>query len=162
MGYSIELSLGRCRCDNLSSLKELIVEKGHNLDCDNIYYFHEVERIKKKLIHYNIICANFNEDNIENLALFINFLKKLRGVHIEAIYEDDITYRLIHASSLYLKKLDKEFVKIFKSQKENDKENHKKDKTGKMNKTNRKRSYSDTDYIILSQLLNLGPLISSS
>jgi len=155
MGYSIEISLGRCKCDNLSSLKELIMDKGRNLNCENVYYFHDVDKVKKKIIHYNIICASFDNSKIENLALYINFLKKLRGVHIESIYEDDVVYRLIYASPQYLKKMDKEFVKIFKL---NNKKNvcAIKGMEKNENKTNkRERSYSDSDYLVLSSILNL-------
>ena len=133
MGYSIELSLEPCKHGNSNSLKELIMEKGKDYNCDNIYHFQEVERSKKKHKCHHIICASFSYEEIESLARFIGVIKKLSNVNIESVYEDDSQFRVLYASTYYLKQMEKEHVQIYKSNK-------------------RQRAYSEEEYILLKSL----------
>jgi len=133
MGYSVELSLEPCKNINPNSLKEFIIEKGKIYNCDNIYHFQEVERSNKRHKCRHIICASFNYADIESLAKFIKVIKNQSNVHIESVYEDEAQFRVIYASSYYLKQMEKEHVKIYKSNK-------------------RQRAYSEEEYVLLKSL----------
>ena len=133
MGYSIELSLEPCKHRNSNSLKELIIEKGKIYNCDNIYHFQEVERSKKRHKCHHIICASFSYEEIDSLAKFIGVIKALSNVHIESVYEDESQFRVLYASTYYLKQMEKEHVKIYKSNR-------------------RQRAYSEEEYILLKSL----------
>ena len=136
MGFSIDISLQPCKQTNTSSLKEIIIQKANILGSTDIYNFHETEKHNNKFKNNNIICCQFDYENIDNLAKFIIFTKKLSNTHIECVYEDDINYRVIYASSHYIKNMNKEYAKIYKSNK-------------------RKRAYSDTEYILYKALFKL-------
>ena len=133
MGYSVELSLEPCKHPNSNNLKELIMEKGKIYNCDNIYHFQEVERSRKRYNCRHIICAVFSYEEIGSLAKFIVVIKNLPNVHIESVYEDELQFKLLYASTYYLKQMEKEHVKIYKSNK-------------------RQRVYSEKEYILLKSL----------
>lgn len=121
MGYTIEISLNMTKQQNLCSLKEILVEKARNYNCINNYWFHETESYgKNKYINNLIGCFSFDSDNIENTNSFINYIKILNGPHLECIYEDDV-YKLLYVSSYYLKRMNKEYAKIYKSNRLNKK-----------------------------------------
>jgi|TARA_B100001778_G_scaffold98292_1_gene80257 hypothetical protein len=120
MGYTIEISANISKQQNLSALKELMMEKARNYNCINNYWFHETELNGKKYINNLIGCFSFDCDNTENANNFINYVKSNNGVHLECIYEDDV-YKLLYVSSYYLKRMNKEYAKIYKSNKINKK-----------------------------------------
>tara|TARA_B000000475_G_C15734594_1_gene340143 strand:- start:87 stop:506 length:420 start_codon:yes stop_codon:yes gene_type:complete len=116
MGYSIEISLNINKQQNSSVLKEILTEKAMNFNCENNYWFHELDDAgKKKYRNHLIGCFSFDYNNIVNANNFINYIKNYNGVALECIYEDDITYKLIYVSSYYLKRMNKEYAKIYKS-----------------------------------------------
>ena len=121
MGYTIEISLNITKQQNLYSLKEILVEKARNYNCINNYWFHETEcNGKNKYVNSLIGCFSFDFENIENTSSFINYIKTTNGMHIECIYEDDV-YKLLYVSSYYLKRMNKEYAKIYKSNRLNKK-----------------------------------------
>tara|TARA_Y100000741_G_scaffold286049_1_gene225896 strand:+ start:2427 stop:2840 length:414 start_codon:yes stop_codon:yes gene_type:complete len=116
MGYTIELSININKQHNISSLKEMLLEKAMNYNCENNYWFHEFENNKKKIYRHNLIgCFSFDYNNVVYANSFINYINKLNDVYIECIYEDEIKYKLLYVSSFYLKKMNKEYAKIYKS-----------------------------------------------
>ncbi len=118
MGYTIELSININKQHNISSLKEILVEKAMNYNCENNYWFHELENNNKKNYRHNLIgCFSFDYNSIIGANNFINYIKNLNGIYLECIYEDDVKYKLLYVSSFYLKKMNKEYAKIYKSNK---------------------------------------------
>ena len=116
MGYSIEISLNITKQQNSSALKEILTEKAMNYNCEKNYWFHELDDGgKKKYRNHLIGCFSFDYNNIVNANNFINYIKNINGICLECIYEDDITYKLIYVSSYYLKRMNKEYAKIYKS-----------------------------------------------
>ena len=81
-----------------------------------------------------IIVINFNDSEIFNCAYFLKTLKKMKELHIECIYDDEIVCNLLYASQYYLTTIDK-------------------DKVIKYNKNKRERSLSDNDKMILEPIL---------
>lgn len=137
MGYSIEISVNIIKQQSLSSFKEILVEKSRNLNCERNYWFHELEdEGKKKYRNHLIGCFSFDYDNIINASIFINYIKTLNNVHIECIYEDDVKYKLLYVSSYYLKRMNKEYAKIYKL-------------------NSRKKNYSDEETVLLKNLIKV-------
>jgi hypothetical protein len=137
MGYSIEISVNIIKQQSLSSFKEILVEKSRNLNCERNYWFHELEyEGKKKYRNHLIGYFSFDYDNIINASIFINYIKTLNNVHIECIYEDDIKYKLLYVSSYYLKRMNKEYAKIYKL-------------------NSRKKNYSDEETVLLKNLIKV-------
>lgn len=115
MGYTIEISLDLMKQQNISSFKDILVEKANKYNCNNIYWFHEVENTAKNKYKNNMIgCFSFDYDTIDKANCFINYIKTVHSVHLECIYEDNI-YKLLYVSSYYLKKMNKEYAKLYKS-----------------------------------------------
>ena len=122
MGYSVEISLNILKQQNITSLKEVLIEKAMNYNCEKNYWFHELEENgKKKYRNHLIGCFSFDYNNIVNAESFINYIKNLNGVFLECIYEDDIKYKLLYVSSYYLKRMNKEYAKIYKINKRENK-----------------------------------------
>lgn len=116
MGYSIEISLNINKQQNSSSLREMLTEKAMNFNCEKNYWFHELDDGgKKKHRNHLIGCFSFDYNNIINANSFINYIKNINDIHLECIYEDDITYKLIYVSGYYLKRMNKEYATIYKS-----------------------------------------------
>jgi hypothetical protein len=117
MGYTIELSLNILKQHNISCVKELLSEKARKYNCENNYWFHEIESTgKNKYRNHLIGCFSFDYNSLDNANSFINYVKNINGVYIECIYEDDL-YKLLYVSSYYLKRMNKEYAKIYKSNK---------------------------------------------
>jgi hypothetical protein len=130
MGYTIEISFDITKHSNVSLLKEQITGLALDFDCDNYYYFYEMDGAIRIPRNHCIIAVQFIEENLFQCADFIKTIKKIHDVHIECIYEDDILCKLIYASRYYLQHVDKRAVVIY-------------------NKFKRERSYSDNETIIL-------------
>jgi hypothetical protein len=77
-----------------------------------------------------IIVVNFHDDETFNCATFLKTLKKMKDMHIECIYDDEIVCNLLYASKYYLSTIEK-------------------DKAIKYSKNKRERSLSDNDKVIL-------------
>lgn len=136
MGYSIEVSYNvRARRNNNNELFEdqirSMTEKYNSTTC---YSLHECDgNSANTLIMKQVIVVSFEYDNIEDCAKFIREIKKTPFIYIECVYEDETIYKLLYASTRYLKKLDKTTSREFK-------------------KTRKNNNYSETEKILLKEL----------
>jgi hypothetical protein len=136
MGYNIEVSINIMKHTNVSELKREITDFALDLNCDHYYYLYEVENKNRIPRNHIIIVVNFDDSEIFNCAHFLKTIKKMKNLHIECIYDDEIACNLLYASQYYLTTVEK-------------------DKVIKYNKNKRERSLSDNDKTILEPVTNI-------
>jgi hypothetical protein len=136
MGYNIEVSINMMKHINVSELKREITDFALDLNCNHYYYLYEVENKNRIPRNHIIIVVNFDDSEIFNCAHFLKTIKKMKNLHIECIYDDEIACNLLYASQYYLTTVEK-------------------DKVIKYNKNKRERSLSDNDKTILEPVFNI-------
>jgi hypothetical protein len=136
MGYEIEMSFDLRKHNDVTKLLGNAIELAEINNCERHFQFTETEgevrRIKKQ--NYVLVFC-FEDERFEGMT---NFLKQIlarykRKIHIESIYEVN-NHNLIYASSYYMSLMEKEQKEDYKYRRE-------------------KRSYSETDYFILREIL---------
>jgi len=120
MGFAIEMS-HRINNSNMiancNNFDEYIRQLAHNSDSYyrmNEYNENSSQKNKKKVELISVYVVIFSENNFDDFLTFIKEIKKEKKIYIECIYQDDVTCDIIYASSKYLKKNDKDFVKLYK------------------------------------------------
>ena len=114
MGYTIELSYDVRKHGNISTVKNMIIDIAEKYDYDMIYNFMETEGHNKKITrNHQVIVISFDYDKMNKCALFIREIKKMHGIFIECVYEDEIVYKLLFASSKYMRKMERHDAKDF-------------------------------------------------
>jgi len=136
MGYNIEVSINMMKHPNVSEIKREITDFALELNCDHYYYLYEVENKVRIPRNHIIIVVNFDDSETFNCAHFLKTIKKMKNLHIECIYDDEIACNLLYASQYYLTTVEK-------------------DKVIKYNKNKRERSLSDNDKTILEPVTNI-------
>ena len=136
MGYNIEVSINMMKHPNVSEIKREITDFALELNCDHYYYIYEVENKVRIPRNHIIIVVNFDDSETFNCAHFLKTIKKMKNLHIECIYDDEIACNLLYASQYYLSTVEK-------------------DKVIKYNKNKRERSLSDNDKTILEPVFNI-------
>ena len=136
MGYNIEVSINIMKHPNVSEIKREITDFALELNCDHYYYIYEVENKVRIPRNHIIIVVNFDDSETFNCAHFLKTIKKMKNLHIECIYDDEIACNLLYASQYYLSTVEK-------------------DKVIKYNKNKRERSLSDNDKTILEPVFNI-------
>jgi len=121
---------------NVSEIKREITDFALELNCDHYYYIYEVENKVRIPRNHIIIVVNFDDSETFNCAHFLKTIKKMKNLHIECIYDDEIACNLLYASQYYLSTVEK-------------------DKVIKYNKNKRERSLSDNDKTILEPVFNI-------
>ena len=125
MGYAIEMSHRINNTNmvaNCNNFDEYIRKLAHNSDSYytmNEYNENSSQKYKKKIELISVYVVIFSENNFDDFLTFIKEIKKEKNIYIECIYQDDVTCDIIYASSKYLKKNDKDFVKLYKQNKNN-------------------------------------------
>lgn len=125
MGYAIEMSRRINNTNmvaNCNNFDEYIRKLAHNSDSYyrmNEYNENSSQKYKKNIELISVYVVIFSENNYDNFLKFIKEIKKEKNIYIECIYQDDVTCDIIYASSKYLKKNDKDFVKLYKQNKNN-------------------------------------------
>tara|TARA_B100002052_G_scaffold179402_1_gene163266 strand:+ start:1342 stop:1770 length:429 start_codon:yes stop_codon:yes gene_type:complete len=133
MGYAIEMSHRINNTNmvaNCNNFDEYIRKLAHNSDSYytmNEYNENSSQKYKKKIELISVYVVIFSENNFDDFLTFIKEIKKEKNIYIECIYQDDVTCDIIYASSKYLKKNDKDFVKLYKQNKNKNISNLKKD-----------------------------------
>ena len=135
MGYNIEVSINMMKHPNVSEIKREITDFALELNCDHYYYLYEVENKNRIPRNHVVIVVNFDDSETFNCAHFLKTIKKMKNLHIECIYDDEIACNLLYASQYYLTTVEK-------------------DKVIKYNKNKRERSLSDNDKTILEPVFN--------
>jgi hypothetical protein len=131
MGYNIEVSFNILKHSSVTEIQELIKEQAHNCGCNFCYEDYEFETNVQYKRNHCIMLTNFE---IENTAYFITFLRKIKripGIYIECIYDDE-NNNILYASRYFL------------TQKITEKKSYKTEK--------RKRCYSEEEILILNEV----------
>jgi hypothetical protein len=113
MGYNVEISVNMLKETKFSEVEKTIQGIAEFYSCDNIYSLTEEDGTKKIPIYHCVYVINFVDENFDNLVKFLKFIKHYKSSYIECIYENDV-YKLLYASSFYLKSIDKELSKKYK------------------------------------------------
>jgi|LakMenEpi03Aug12_release.lakeMendotaPanAssembly.Ray.scaffolds.fasta_scaffold1078030_1 hypothetical protein len=112
MVYNIEISVNLLKETKFLKIEKTINYIARSYSCDNMYLLTEEDGTTKIPRYHCIYVIIFVDENFDNLIKFIKCIKKNKSIYIECVYENDI-YKLLYASSLYLKSLDKELSKKY-------------------------------------------------
>lgn len=100
MGYTVESSLNILKHTNITEVQNKIKEIANDSVCNFFYDNYEFENNKQiKRTNYTFT-TNFENDSIANVPYFIKKIKKIAGIYIENIYDDDANV-LLYASKYY-------------------------------------------------------------
>jgi hypothetical protein len=133
MGYNVEASLNILKHTNITEVQNHVKEIANDSGCNFFYDNYEFENNKQiKRTNY-MFTTYFENEPIVNLLYFIKNIKKIPGIYIENIYDDDDNV-LLYASKYYQRcMMDTHLAK-------------------KYNVNKRIRSYSEDDTKILREL----------
>ena len=126
MVFNIEISISILGFT--SEIENRIIELGHKHHSISNYSFSEMENKNRNHIIYVFV---FDDNSIKELEHFIREVRKIKNISIECLYEENITCKLIYASSYYLSTVDKDKVIMY----------HK-----------RKRSYSEDESLLVNEI----------
>jgi hypothetical protein len=102
MEYSISIRIDIKKNTNHIELENLIYDCGYNLNAINIFNDFDLDGRNKYIKNNNkVIILEFEEEN--NLLNFIKFIKKIKKLDIEYIYEKN---NIIYADNKYLNNTD--------------------------------------------------------
>ena len=133
MGYNVEIAFDMIKHGNVSELKEIISSFALDFNCDHYYYHYEMENDVKFKRNHCVVIVNFDDNETFNCARFVKTIKRINGLHIECIYEDNIACKLIYASQYYMTTMEK-------------------DTAIKYSKFKRERSLSDNERVLLDEV----------
>ena len=131
MVYNIEISFN-IKNNNVSELENFITLLAKDNNCSLCYSNIEMENNIYMQRNHNIITSIFKEENIKDLIKYIKTIKKINGIYIESIYNEE-TNQIIYASKYYLTLMDKYISNNYQ-----------------LNK--RKRSYSEDETMIMDEI----------
>ena len=135
MGYNIEVSFNILNNKIVSELEDYITSVAKDCKCSSSYSIIEMENENSNTFmqrNHNVITSIFDEINVNDLVNYIKTIKKIKGIYIESIFNEE-TNQIIYASQYYLTILDKFSSNTYKSNK-------------------RTRSYSEDETIIMDEL----------
>lgn len=132
MGYNIEVSFNTLK-HNIHDTQELIIKIALENGCNSYYNDFEFDNNLRYNRNHCIFTIIFQDYNIDDIVRFLQIMKKIKGIFIESIYDND-SNKILFASKLYLTQMmDKHLAKMFKNNK-------------------RERSYSEDDMLILNTI----------
>lgn len=108
MGYIIEISFNLEKVSNHAELEENLHDMACNYKCSNFYIFEDADFFSKFKRTHCITVANFPQFEFDNFVSFIRNIKKIKQCAIECIHTDDISTKLVYASSYYLTSINKQ------------------------------------------------------
>lgn len=132
MGYNIEISVDIVKHPDFSQTRSEIVDFALDSGCEHYYYLYEMEGGGQRTRNHCIIVINFDEEQIFNCSKFLKTIKKMKDLHIECIYEDNVVCKLLYASQFYQTIMDRE-------------------KAIRYNKFKRERSLSENERLLLKE-----------
>jgi hypothetical protein len=113
MGYNIEISVNMIKETKFSEIETIIVNTAELYGCESVVTISEEDGTIKIPRYHMIFVINFFEDDFENFIKFIKYIKDYKKCYIESICNNSI-YKLLYASSTYLKNIDKEISNKYK------------------------------------------------
>ena len=130
MGYSIEVSFNVLKHSNLN---KDVKDYAQECSCDQFYEDYEFENKTQFQRRHCIMTAKFSPGKIFLLLEYLKYIKKVNGLYLESIFDED-TNTILYASQYYLtQQMDKVSSKNFHLEK-------------------RKRSYSEDESMILNAI----------
>jgi hypothetical protein len=135
MGYNIEVSFNIVKHGSVTELQNKIQEVARESICNFLYHTYEFENNTQYKRNHCLFTINFDSESeiIDNFIYFIKNIKKINGIYIESIYDENVNI-LLYASKYYQTQLmDKYLAKNYKQNR-------------------RTRSYSEDHIHILSEL----------
>ena len=118
MGYTIETSFNIGANNNFTDTKKALYALAQENNCDESYFMHEIEGEGKNIERNHCIFVTLFD--IEQVKDIMNYLRKIiydTHYYIECIYRDDGINHILHASPIYLKRMNKKYVKAYKKDK---------------------------------------------
>ena len=114
MGYNVDVAVNMNKETKFSEIESTIKDIAKYYDYNNIYSISEEDGTKKVLRYQYVFTINFLDENFESFIKFLKYMKNYKKSYIECIYTND-EYKLLYASSYYLKSIDKDFRKRYKN-----------------------------------------------
>ena len=115
MVFTIEIAMNVL--NHSSMLENNLIDIAYTHHAISHYYLTEMENNNYRNRSHLILAFTFENDNIKNLENFIKDIKKWKNIYIESLYEENITCKLIYASSYYLSTIDKDKVILYNKRK---------------------------------------------
>ena len=114
MGYNVEVSINLSKCKNIAEIQTIIRDTAISVECDNIYMLTEEDGTIKIPRNHCIFTILFSDNKFNNLLQFIRKIKHYKQIHVESVY-NDVSNRLVYASSTYLKTINKDISHKYKN-----------------------------------------------
>jgi hypothetical protein len=114
MGYNIEISVNMIKETKFSEIETIIINTSELYGCESVVSISEEDGTIKIPRYHKIFVINFLEDDFENFIKFIKCIKEYKKCYIESVYNNNSKYKLLYASSTYLKNIDKDISKKYK------------------------------------------------
>lgn len=116
MGYTIELAFDARKHSNVTEQITNLEKIAYEYGCERYYTMHEAEAYHKHISRNHCVTIITFPEESKYFIEFIQRIKKERknGIHIECVYRDEGLYMLLHASTRYLKTLEKNVALEFK------------------------------------------------
>ena len=131
MGYNIEVSFNILKNSSVSEIKNMIINGANG--CEFCYEHYEYDSHTQFKRNHCVMTVYFSETNITELVKFVKFIRKIKGIYLESIYDDSERY-ILYASQYYItQKMNKICGKSYK-------------------KERRERSYSEDENMILNSI----------
>jgi len=116
MGYFIEISFNVLKNSNATEILKNIKNVAFEYKCLSFYEDYEFETHVAFKRNHCVMFITFNEDDVQFIVKFLNFIKKTNGLFIELLYNEKQD-NILYASQYYiLQKMDKTTAKLFKKQ----------------------------------------------
>ena len=113
MGYIVEISINVMKETKYSDVEMCIKEAARLTECVNIYVISEEDGTQKIPRYHTVVTITFSEEQIDNMIKFIKIIKSQKKGYIECIY-NDLIFKLLYASSYYLKNMNKDLSNNYK------------------------------------------------
>lgn len=109
MGYQIEVSYDLRKNQNQYKLTSKIVKKSEECGCWRYYKNYEMEGKNRVIYRNHVVYTLMFNENEEEIAKFIRFVKREKGLYLESVaYDDTVKFYLMFASNKYLNMMEKD------------------------------------------------------
>ena len=102
MGYNIEVSFNIVKHGSVTELQNKIQKVARESICNFLYHTYEFENNRQYKRNHCLFTINFDSESeiIHNFIYFIKNIKKINGLYIESIYDENVNI-LLYASKYY-------------------------------------------------------------
>lgn len=137
MGYLIDISFDFRKKNNITTTRNIIINKAYECNCIRAYDTYEFEG-RRHTIHRSscVVSVEFNnenEDDFKNVLHFLKSLKSIKNIHIESVFCESPPH-FVYTSSKYQNMMENKKV------------------AGENRKRKRNRLYSNDDLLVLDAM----------